>query len=132
MTAQQEYFMALKQALTDRGYDVYDSMLPPENTPYPFIYLAGSWQNPTDIKRGNLGLIRQIVQVWGTAQMRGTISELCGEVLNVATAIRTTDNYAYEVRLNETEQQILNDNTTTTPLMQGYTSLRVAYSRRTE
>ena len=130
MTAQQEYFMALKKALADKGYDVYDSVLPPDRTPYPFIYLAGSWQNPTDIKRGNLGRITQIVQVWGTAQMRGTISHLCGEVLNTATAIKETDHYAFEVRLNETEQQILNDNTTTTPLMQGYTSLRVAYSRR--
>ena len=132
MTAQQEYFMALRQALKQQGYNVYDSMLPPENTPYPFIYLAGSWQNPTDIKRGNLGMITQIVQVWGTAQMRGTISELSGEVLNTATAIKQTEHYAFTVRLNETEQQILNDNTTTTPLMQGYTSLRVAYSRRTE
>lgn len=130
MTAQQEYFMALKQALIDRGYDVYDSMLPSPNTPYPFIYLAGSWQNPSDIKRGNLGRITQIVQVWGTAKMRGTISDLCGEVLNIANAIEQTDHYAYKVRLNETEQQILNDSTTNTPLMQGYTSLRVGYSRR--
>lgn len=130
MTAQQEYFMALKEALIQKGYDVYDSMLPPANTPYPFIYLAGSWHNPADIKRGYLGSITQIVQVWGTAQQRGTISTLCGEVLATATAIEHTEHYAYKVRLNETEQQILNDNTTNTPLMQGFTSLRVAYSRR--
>lgn len=130
MTAQQEYFMALRQALKEAGYDVYDSMLPPDRTPYPFIYLAGSWQNPSDIKCGNLGMLTQIVQVWGTAQMRGTISDLCGEVLNIANAIEQTEHYAYKVRLNETEQQILNDSTTNTPLMQGYTSLRVGYSRR--
>ena len=131
MTAQQEFFMALKEALIQKKYDVYDSMLPPDTTPYPFIYLAGSWHNPTDIKRGDLGMITQIVQVWGTPQMRGTISAMCADVLATAKAIETTTNYAYKVRLNETEQQILKDNTTTTPLMQGYTSLRVAYSRRT-
>lgn len=130
MTAQQEFFMALKEAITEKGYDVYDSVLPPDRTPYPFIYLAGSWQNPSDIKCGNLGMLTQIVQVWGTAQMRGTISDLCGTVLTVACAIEHTEHYAYKVRLNETEQQILNDDTTNTPLMQGYTSLRVAYSRR--
>lgn len=130
MTAQQEFFMALKEALIQNGYDVFDSMLPPDTTPYPFIYLAGSWQNPVDIKRGDLGRITQIVQVWGTAQMRGTIDALNEAVLNTAKAIEHTSNYAYKVRLNETEQQIINDNTTNTPLMQGYTSLKVAYSRR--
>lgn len=130
MTAQQEFFMALRSALKKQGYAVYDSVLPPDNTPYPFIYLAGSWTNPQDIKKGDLGLIRQIVQVWGTAQMRGTIDSLNEAVLNTAKSIKTTDHYAFKVRLNETEQQILNDDTTNTPLMQGYNSLRVSYSRR--
>lgn len=130
MTEQQEFFMALRSALKEKGYDVYDSVLPPDNTPYPFIYLAGSWHNPTDIKHGLVGNITQIVQVWGTAKMRGTISEICGVILDTARAIKETEHYAYQVRLNDTEQQILNDDTTNTPLMQGYTSLRVAYSRR--
>lgn len=130
MTAQQEFFMALRQALKNKGYKVYDGALPPANTPYPFIYMAGSWNNPTDIKRGDLGRLTQIVQVWGTYKMRGTISAISEEVLKTARAIQTTDTFAYSVRLNETEQQILEDNTTNTPLMQGYTSLRVQYSRR--
>ena len=130
MIAQQEYFMALKAELIKQGYSVYDNQLPPNNTPYPFVYLAGSWQNPRDIKVGDLGLLTQIVQVWGTANMRGTISEMCEVVLACAKAVKHTDHYSYQVRLNETEQQILDDNTTTKPLMQGYTSLRVSYSRR--
>ena len=130
MTAQQEYFMALKIALIEHGYDVYDDVLPPENTPYPFIYLAGSWNNPKDIKAGVLGKITQLVQVWGTAKMRGTIDKICEDVLRIAYSIKQTKTYAYSVRLNETEQQILNDNTTKTPLMQGYNSIKVAYSRR--
>lgn len=130
MTEQQEYFMALRTALKEKGYSVFDGALPPDSTPYPFIYLAGSWHNPTDIKRGTLGMITQVVQVWGTYKMRGTISAICEDVLDTAKSIETTDHYAYKVRLNETEQQIINDDTTNTPLMQGYTSLRVAYSRR--
>jgi len=130
MKAQQEYFMALKAELIKKGYSIYDGALPPENTPYPFIYLAGSWSNPLDLKRGNIGKITQVVQVWGTYKMRGTISTMCEDVLNTARTIEQTDHFAYMVRLNETEQQILEDNTTGTPLMQGFTSLRVAYSRR--
>ena len=130
MTAQQEFFMALKSALEAQDYAVYDSVLPPEETPYPFIYLAGGWTNPQDIKAGDVGLIRQIVQVWGTPFMRGTIDHLCEVVLNTAKTIKTTEHYAFRIRLNETEQQILNDDTTNTPLMQGYNALRVAYSRR--
>ena len=130
MTAQQEYFMALRSALKGLGYDVYDSVLPPDNTPYPFVYLAGSWNNPQDIKTGDIGKLTQIVQVWGTAKMRGTISGMCEAVLATAKTIKETEHFAYHIRANETEQQILNDDTTTTPLMQGYTSLRVAYSRR--
>lgn len=130
MTAQQEYFMALRSALIQKGYAVYDSVLPPEHTPYPFVYLAGSWNNPQDIKTGDIGKITQIVQVWGTAKMRGTISAMCEAVLDTAKTIKTTEHYAFHIRANETEQQILNDDTTNTPLMQGYTSLRVAYSRR--
>lgn len=129
MIAQQEYFMALKQALIDAGYSVYDNQLPPNNTPYPFVYLAGSWQNPQDIKAGDIGMLTQIVQVWGTANQRGTLSRIASNILAIAKTVQG-DNYAYKVRLNETEQQILDDNTTSTPLMQAYTSLRVSYSRR--
>lgn len=130
MMQQQEFFMALRKALKDKGYAVYDGALPPDKTPYPFIYLSGSWHNPQDIKYGDVGRITQVVQVWGTYKMRGTISTICADVLNTAKTIRETDTFAYQVRLNETEQQIINDDTTSTPLMQGYTSLRVAYSRR--
>lgn len=44
MDPQQELFstvlMALKEKYEDTGVGVYDTVLPPEDTPYPFIYLA--------------------------------------------------------------------------------------------
>lgn len=42
MDPQQELFTALLEKLRDEfGEDkVFDGFLPPENTPYPFIYLA--------------------------------------------------------------------------------------------
>lgn len=44
MDPQQELFsavlMALKEKYEDTGVGVYDTDLPPEDTPYPFVYLA--------------------------------------------------------------------------------------------
>ena len=44
MDPQQELFsavlMALKEKYKDTGVGVYDTILPPKDTPYPFIYLA--------------------------------------------------------------------------------------------
>ena len=36
---QQELFSNIKKEIESLGYDVYDGFLPPENTPYPFVYL---------------------------------------------------------------------------------------------
>ena len=44
MDPQQELFTALLIAAREQGYDVYDGALPPEDTPYPFVYLADSRQ----------------------------------------------------------------------------------------
>ena len=44
MDPQQELFTELLLKLKELGYDVYDTFLPPEDTPYPFIYLADSQQ----------------------------------------------------------------------------------------
>ena len=40
MDPQQELFSELLVKIKELGYDVYDGFLPPEGTPYPFIYLA--------------------------------------------------------------------------------------------
>ena len=50
MDPQQELFTALLLRLKDLGYDVYDTFLPAEGTPYPFIYLADSRQTDTRTK----------------------------------------------------------------------------------
>ena len=130
MSAQQEFFMALKQALITKGYSVYDNGLPPESTPYPFVYLAGSTVDSYGLaKAQEAGYITQIVQVWGRAEMRGTISNICQAVLETARTLTESTNYAFALQ-SDSQQQILNDNTTKTPLMQGYSSIRVFFSRK--
>ena len=41
MDAQQELFIALRNSIAQE-YSVYDGYMPPEDTPYPFVYLADS------------------------------------------------------------------------------------------
>ncbi len=129
MIAQQEYFTLLKTALEGIGLNVYTDRLPPADVPYPFIYMAGVTDNPTAVKMGNMGQFSQIVQVWHRASQRGTVSDLLGKILQVADHIDGNE-WSYNLLKNETEQQIINDNTTDVPLMQGYSSLRVFYARR--
>ena len=42
MDPQQELFTKLLTEIKALGYDVYDDFLPPDGTPYPFVYLADS------------------------------------------------------------------------------------------
>ena len=128
MNAQQELFMAVKAKLQSLGYSVYDNMLPPDGTPYPFIYLAETRQTQYNAKRQDAGYITFVIQVWGKSTMRGTISEICGNVIEAVRTLGQTANYGYT--LQEREQRIIHDNTTKTPLMQGYNSLTVFYSMR--
>ena len=49
MDPQQELFtvllLKLKEKYQDTGIGVYDTFLPPDKTPYPFVYLADSIQD---------------------------------------------------------------------------------------
>lgn len=127
ISAQQELFMAVKFALQELGYDVYDNMLPPDGTPYPFVYMAETTQNQFNAKAQDAGYVRLIIQVWGKPTMRGTISAMAENIRNV---VRTIETNHYGYTLQEYEQRIINDNTTRTPLMQSYNSLMVFFSRR--
>ena len=57
MDPQQELFTALLIAAREQGYDVYDGALPPEDTPYPFVYLADSRQADAETKDAVIGSV---------------------------------------------------------------------------
>ena len=59
MDPQQELFAELLTKLREWGYDVYDGALPPENTPYPFVYLADSQQIDEANKTAVFGSVYQ-------------------------------------------------------------------------
>jgi hypothetical protein len=127
MDAQQEFFTRLKTDLEAKGYDVYDGALPPEGTPYPFIYLGDNQQSETDTKTQLIGDISQRVHVWHNDYgKRGTVSKMLVDVKATARAIARTDNFAWLVRIET--QRILTDNTTKAPLLHGVIDVAARFS----
>lgn len=127
MDPQQEYFSRLKIDLEAMGFSVYDGVLPPADTPYPFVYLGEFRQTDTANKSAVFGTVYPTIHVWhNDPRQRGTVSQM---LLSIKTACRTidhTDNFAWSVR--EMNQRILNDDTTKAPLLHGVLEAGVAFS----
>ena len=68
MDPQQELFsavlMALKEKYEDTGVGVYDTDLPPEDTPYPFVYLADCSESDQATKNEIIGETNLMLKVW--------------------------------------------------------------------
>lgn len=127
MDPQQELFSALLMRLKDEGYDVYDGFLPPEDTPYPFIYLADSQMMDEVNKTGVLGRVAQRVHVWhNNPRQRGTVSKMLLDVKNSCRLLEKTRNFAWFVV--DVEQRILSDTSTSRPLLHGVLEIEFKFS----
>lgn len=129
MDPQQELFTALLLAIKDQGYDVYDGILPPLDTPYPFVYVAGSRQTDDPNKSAIFGDVYQTIDVWHSSPTkRGTVSEMLGTIKRIARALHYTTSFKWELR--NVDQQILTDTTTNTPLLHGVLELEYKFCGR--
>lgn len=118
MDAQQELFTAFKLALEAKGYAVYDGALPPENTPYPFIYLGEFRQTDTELKNAVTGIVYPMIHVWhNNWNQRGTVSKMLLDIKTICRTLEHTANFAWLMR--NINSRILADNTTKTPLLHG-------------
>jgi hypothetical protein len=118
MDAQQEYFTALKLGLEAKGYAVYDGVLPPDNTPYPFVYLGDFQQADKEYKNAVTGTVYPTIHVWhNNPRQRGMVSRMLLDVKTVCRQITHTDNFAWLIRNVNT--RTIPDNTTKTPLLHG-------------
>ena len=124
---QQELFTELLLSLKEQGYDVYDGYLPPEGTPYPFIYLADSQQVDDANKSAVFGNVHQTIHVYSnTPQKRGDVSAMLLEIKQVCRKLQRTTNFAWDVR--NVSQRILPDNTTKIPLLHGLLEVEWKFS----
>lgn len=124
---QQELFTALKLMVEQLGYDVYDGFLPPEGTPYPFVYLGDVQQVDADTKNAVNGYAYPVIHVWhNNPRQRGTVSGMMLQIKDGCRRIDHTNNFAWQLR--SVNQQILADNTTKTPLLHGVLELGFYFS----
>lgn len=127
MDAQQELFTKIKLELEAKGYAVFDGFLPPENTPYPFIYLADNQDASRANKGAICGNVYQTIHVWSdTPKNRGTVSAMLLTIKDVCKRIEETDNFGW--MLGSVNQRILADNTTKQPLLHGIIEAEFKYS----
>lgn len=97
---------------------MYDGALPPDNTPYPFIYLGEFRQTDTANKTAVFGSVYPTIHVWhNDPHQRGTLSRMLYDVKLICRQTEHTNNYAWGVR--GMSQHILPDSTTNTPLLHG-------------
>ncbi|MGN1014286.1 MAG: hypothetical protein ACI4PM_02890 [Butyricicoccus sp.] len=129
MDPQQELFSTLLTAIKEKGYDVYDGMLPPDDAPYPFVYLADSRQTDDPNKSAIFGDVSQTIHVWhNSPKKRGTVSAMLGEIKQLCRALHYTTSFAWDLR--NVNQRILTDTTTETPLLHGVLELEFKFCGR--
>ena len=99
MDPQQELFstvlMALKEKYKDTGVGVYDTILPPKDTPYPFIYLADCSESDQATKNEIIGETNLTLKVWhDNIRQRGTVSGILADIKNICRSIALCLEYA--------------------------------------
>lgn len=128
MDPQQELYTEILLALKKLyGNDVYDGFLPPEGTPYPFIYLGDFRQNDRETKGAIIGIVYSTIHVWhNNPHQRGTVSAMMLQIKTELRKIEKTANFSWMIK--NVEQRILPDNTTKTPLLHGVLELEFMFS----
>lgn len=125
---QQELFIAIRSGIKETlGYDVYDGALPPEETPYPFVYMDNFQQTDDANKTAVFGNVYPTIHVWhDNPKRRGTVSEMLLKIKTLCRSIEKTANFTWDLR--NIDQRIINDTTTKAPLMHGVIDLEYKFS----
>lgn len=128
MDPQQELFTAVLVELRKRYPDqVYDTFLPPEGTPYPFIYLADSNLTDRANKTAVFGTVSQTIHVWhDNPQRRGTVSQMLLQIKQICRHLEHTGNFSWSVQ--DLNQRIFPDTTTNQPLLHGIVEVTFLFS----
>lgn len=101
--------------------------MPPEDTEYPFIYLADNQQIDDRYKNAVIGNVFQKIHVWhNNPNQRGSVSTILLDIKKICYSIEHTERYKWD--LKNTDQRILSDDTTKQPLLHGVLSLEYKFS----
>lgn len=124
---QQEIFTRVKLDFEALGFSVHDGALPPDDTPYPFVYLGDCRQTDDANKSAVFGNVYLTIHVWhNSPKKRGTVSRMLLDIKTACRKISHTDNFAWSVR--NITQRIITDNTTKSPLLHGVLEVEWKFS----
>ena len=127
MDPQQELFSALLVALRELNIDVYDGILPPEDVPYPFIYLGENQLIDRSYKDVIGGRVIQTVHVFhSNVRSRGDLSQILLSIKTTARKLHHSKNFDWYV--SNVNQRILPDNTTDIPLLHGVLEIEFQFT----
>ena len=122
-----EFLVSLREKYKDTGIGVYDTLLPPDDTPYPFVYLADSQQNDQNTKSEVIGRVSQTFHVWhDNPRQRGTVSGLLLGIKELCYRLESTKNFGWN--LQNMDQRILADTTTAQPLLHGVLEIEFKFN----
>lgn len=124
---QQEIFTRLLKNLKTLGFDVYDGFLPPEDTPYPFVYLGEVQQTDDANKTAVFGNVSVTIHVWhNNPKQRGTVSDMQLKIKKACRSIDHTPNFTWSVV--HLSQRVITDTTTDAPLLHGVLDVEFKFS----
>lgn len=127
ITATQELYDAIYFNLEKLGYVVYET-LPPENVSYPFVVM-GEIQKQSSNYKTAIGVTVNInIDVWGDSESRFSVDTMMNEIDSVTSV--TTNHYEFIKRINESDAQLLHDNSTDKDLLHGILNLTFQMNRK--
>lgn len=118
ISPEQRIFTAVRQACVSTGIDTYD-FLPEDGVSYPFFFVGEQFSNKVKNNKDQVFLsVQQTVHLYhNDHRQRGTVSSLLDGLLREVVAIRRIG--GQKLTLIDDSQQLVPDNTTSTPLMHG-------------
>lgn len=124
---QQEIFTAIRQAIMKLGYSVYDTVLPPEGTEYPFVYVGDTQQVDVRTKTQVNGIVYQMVDIWhDNPKRRGDVSAMALAIKQACFALTHTTNFSIDVSLND--QRIRPDKDIGITLLRCFLEFKITFS----
>lgn len=122
---QQAIFDACYSVSLKNGYSTYD-YLPPNKTEYPIVIISEQFSNDEANKTSVAGYVTQRINVYNVHTKRSETTDMINNIRRDLRNIKKVE--GYNVRINYMSDQLLIDNSTTTPLSRGFLEIEFKFN----